>query len=256
MSSREPLHIFHLYRKDGTSLFLHPFLDRQKVIERLDKEELEGLYGKEPRVESLTLFRNELYRIIEEEVKSWVSEARFIPRFLMSAGIFVVAYFFLTFVVRDPLPMVDELAISLGGGILAYILLGRRDMRSQSALKKRIALRQKVDNIRFVESDFVKEVEEALHAKENESTDSLVTTLEAGEVSSLTNPESDVARELLHYLEVKFRSGEYKRQEKKLLEKKRDKDIDGVKRWVQLRKVDFPLFALYVNLKRRQARKP
>jgi hypothetical protein len=29
-----------------------------------------------------------------------------------------------------------------------------------------------------------------------------------------------------------------------------------VKRWVQLRKVDFPLFALYVNLKRQQARKP
>ena len=256
MSGRQPLHIFHLYRKDGTSLFLHPFLDRQKVMERLEKEELEGLYGNEPRVESLTLFRNELYRIIEDEVKSWVSEARFIPRFLMSAGIFVVAYFFLSFVVRDPLPMVDELAFSLGGGILAYILLGRRDMRSQSALKKRIALRQKVDNIRFVESDFVKEVEEALHAKENESTDSLIGALEAGEVSALTQPESDVARELLQYLEMKFGSGEYKRQEKKLLEKKRDKDLDGVKRWVQLRKVDFPLFALYVNLKRRQARKP
>ncbi len=256
MSARQSLHIFHLYRKDGTSLFLHPFLDRQKVMERLEKTELEGLYGKEPRVESLTLFRNELYRIIEDEVKAWVSEARFIPRFLLSAGVFVAAYFFLSFVVRDPLPVVDELAVSLGAAILSYILLGRRDMRSQAALKKRIALRRKVDNIRFVESEFVKEVEDVLHAKESESTDSLVSAFQAGDVPALTNPESDIAGELLRYLEMRFQSNEYKRQEKKLLEKKHNKDLDGVKRWVQLRKVDFPLFAFYVNLKRRQARKP
>lgn len=256
MSARQPLHIFHLYRQDGTSLFLHPFLDRQQVMERLDKEELQGLYGKEPRVESLTMFRNELYRIIEDEVRTWVSEARFIPRFLISAGIFVVAYFFLSFVVRDPLPLVDELAVSLGGSILAYILLGRRYMRSEGALKKRIALRSKVDNIHFVESDFVREIEEALHEKENTSTDSLVAAIEAGEVPALSDPDSPLAREFMRYLEVRFRSGEYRRQEKRLLEKKGGRDLEGLKRWINSKKVDFPLFALYVNMKRRQARKP
>jgi hypothetical protein len=225
-------------------------------MERLEKEELLGLYGKEPRVESLTMFRNDLYRIIEDEVRSWVSEARFIPRFLMSSGIFIVAYFFLSFVVRDPLPVVDEIAVSLGAGILGYILLGRRDMRSENALKKRIALRSRVDNIRFVESEFVAEIEDVLHEKENASTDTLIAAIEAGELPSLSEPESDTAKEFLKYLEQRFRSGEYRRQEKRLLEKRGGKDLDGVKRWVQARKVDFPLFALYVNLKRQQARKP
>ncbi len=256
MSGRQRLHIFHIYRKDGTPLFLHPFLDRQKVMDRLEKSELIGLYGREPRVESLTMFRNELYRIIEDEVRGWVSEARFIPRFLMSAGIFIVAYFFLSFVIRDPLPLVDELAVSLGASIVGYILLGRRYMRSEGALKKRIALREKVDGIRFVESEFVAEIERALHDTEATSTEALIGAIEAGEVPALSDPESDEAKEFLRYLETKFRSGEYRRQEKKLLEKGRSKDLEGVKRWVQLRKVDFPLFALYVNLKRQQARKP
>jgi hypothetical protein len=256
MSGRQRLHIFHIYRKDGTPLFLHPFLDRQKVMDRLEKYELLGLYGREPRVESLTMFRNELYRIIEDEVRGWVSEARFIPRFLMSAGIFVVAYFFLSFVVRDPLPLVDELAVSLGAGIVGYLLLGRRYMRSEGALKKRIALREKVDGVRFVESEFVAEIERALHDTEATSTEGLIRAIEAGEVPALSDPESDEAKEFLQYLETKFGSGEYRRQEKKLLEKGRSKDLEGVKRWVQLRKVDFPLFALYVNLKRQQARKP
>jgi hypothetical protein len=169
MSDREPLHIFHLAREDGTSLFLHPFLDRQRVMERMEAHPLVGLYGREPRVEAITQFRNELYRLIEEEVRDWIGESRFIPRFLISAGVFLLVYVGLSLAVRDPLPVVDEIALSLAAAIGAFFLRRRRDMRSDRALSKRMKLRNKVDGIVFSESEFVKRLEDLLHAEESAS---------------------------------------------------------------------------------------
>ena len=70
MSSKPRITIFHLYRSDGTALFLHPFTNMNKVMEVLEGYELVGKYGQEPRVESLTLFRNDLYRMVEGAVKT------------------------------------------------------------------------------------------------------------------------------------------------------------------------------------------
>ena len=80
--------IFHICRKDGSSIFLYPFNKKQNLIEILDNNEITGVYGKEPRVESLTMLRNELYRLIEQAVRDWSAEKKFIPRFLISTGSF------------------------------------------------------------------------------------------------------------------------------------------------------------------------
>jgi len=71
--------------------------------------------------------------MVEIGVQRWVSEMRFTPKFLLSAGAFLVLYFFMSFVVRDPIPVIDEIAVSLGGAIAVYIIMGRRDMRSDMA---------------------------------------------------------------------------------------------------------------------------
>ena len=161
MEQKDKVTIFHLYRHDGTALFLHPFENLDKLVSVLQKNGIEGKYGKEPRVESLTLFRNDLYRLIEDAVKSWVSEKRFIPRFLASAVVFLLTYLFMSIVIRDPLPLVDEILIGLAAAFVTYFLMSRRDQRSNSALKKRVELRTAVDRIVFKQDPFVKEIEDA-----------------------------------------------------------------------------------------------
>jgi hypothetical protein len=254
MSKRkDTLHIFHLYRKDGTAVFLHPFRKSDKLFQVLEKAEICGHYGTEPRVESLTLFRNELYRLVEAEVKRWVTDARFIPRFILSAVIFLLSYLFLSFVVRDPLPILDELAISLALSIVGYILLGRRDLKSESALKKRIALRSKVDTIVFTESEFVRRLETALIAKEDEGAEDLLNQVIAGNADLLAEGHAEEAVQMVQYLEVMFQSSEFKRTQKRLqrLEGSMpDRDRDSMRRWIETRKVDVPLLALYMQLKK------
>ena len=259
MGDQEPLHIFHVSRRDGTSLFLHPFLDRQRVMERMETHSLEGLYGREPRVEAITQFRNELYRLIEDEVRDWIGESRFIPRFLISAGTFLLVYVVLSLAVRDPLPVIDEIALSLGAAIGAFMLRRRHDMRSDAALSKRMKLRSRVDGIVFTESEFVKRLEDLLHDDENATAESLVDRLSRNGEVDVDAEHRGEAGEVLSYLKAKLASPEYRKQEKRLLAKERggfsSRDKETLKRWAANKNVDLPLFALYVRLKRQFAKR-
>ena len=254
MSDKAPLHIFHISREDGTSLFLHPFLNRERVMERMESHSLEGLYGREPRVEAITGFRNELYRLIEEEVRNWIGESRFIPRFLISAGVFLVVYVGLSLAVRDPLPVVDEIALALGAALAAFLLRRRRDMQSDAALSKRMKLRSKVDGIVFSESELVKRLENVLHEEEGASAESIADRLSRDDEPVVNAGGEAEAEEVLSYLGVRFASREHRRQEKRLLAGERgglkDRELENLQKWAANRTVDFPLFALYVRLKR------
>ncbi|MFW6212978.1 MAG: hypothetical protein ACOC8L_08755 [Spirochaetota bacterium] len=243
-----------MYRKDGTSVFLHPFRTIDKLHSNLTKGEILGHYGHEPRVESLTMFRNELYRLVEQEVKSWVADSRFIPRFVISAGIFLLLYLFLGFVIRDPLPIIDEIAIALGGSILAYILLGRKDMQSEAALKRRIELRKKVDTVVFSESAFVRRVEEVLAERENDSAADLIDQIQSESTLSQVEGYEDELRQMVDYLDRMFASSEYRQMQKRL--KRLPKDTGGrsresLQRWLEKQKIDVPLLSVYLDLKRK-----
>lgn len=243
-----------MYRQDGTTLFLHPFDNVNKVMDVLEDHDLVGKYGKDPRVESLTLFRNDLYRMIEGAVKTWISEVRFIPRFLLATGVFLITYFFLSYVVRDPLPMIDEILIGLGLAFLTYFLIAKRDQKSSISLKRRVDLRTAVDRIVFEESGFVKEVEAALQAHEAEGPDRIIASLLSNPDSSFGTEDEETAAEMLSYLEKRFAGKEYKKQEK--LISRMDQPADSEKEKETLTKLaesgkfDIPLFAVYRRMKR------
>jgi hypothetical protein len=250
----EPIHIFHLYRKDGTAVFLHPFRKTDKLYALLERSEIIGHYGNEPRVESLTLFRNELYRLVEQEVRAWVADVRFIPRFLLSSGAFLLVYLFLSVVVRDPLPVLDEIAISLGVAIVAYILLGRKDMQSEGALRRRITLRTKVDAIVFTENAFVKRIENELIAREGQKPERLIEELVRPGSGLVVEGHEREAEQMVGYLEEMFRANEFKQTEKRLKRLQREghaRDHDTMRKWLESRKVDVPLLSLYMELKRK-----
>lgn len=158
--------IYHISLRDGTALFLHPFVKSGDMIELGSSVELVGRYGREPRVESVTMLRNDLYRRIENDVRDWINERRFIPRFLLAAGAFLVVYLFLSVVIRDPLPVLDELLIGLGAAIITFIVVGRRFEQSRAAARRRVTLRSKVDAVVFSEDRFVYTLEELVQQLE------------------------------------------------------------------------------------------
>lgn len=249
MAAKEPVYIFHLFRRDGKALILNPFASPEKLLAHLEQGNVQGRYGKEPRVESLTLFRNELYRMIEAAVKNWVSDMRFIPKFLISTAVFLVGYFVLSYVIRDPIPVIDEIAVALGAAIIIYILLGRRDMSSDRAMKKRVALRTIVDRIQFRESDFVKRVEQTLYKNESEEIERVVRSIVTPEQQQLGSPDRQELSQFLRLLENQFNFRRLKREEKVLKRYVEDSQTghgsSSLRKWAASKNLDFPLYAVY-----------
>lgn len=253
MDKKKTLTIFHIYRKDDTSLLLHPFTDDNRLFELLDGVEVQGRYGREPRVESFTIFRNEFYRMTESAVKNWVAEKKFIPHFLLAAGLFLVTYFLFSFAIRDPLPMVDEVIIALAASIGLYVFLARRDNNSDLAARKRVDVRNKIDQIRFTEDELVKEVEDFLKNMEDEPLPKVldyITSLKEGFFAD----EKEEARQLLSYIELRYDKKDIKKQDRFISsladEEEREKNSDRFMRWIKSRKIDPAIVAAYAYIKK------
>lgn len=254
MASRESTYIFHLFRKDGEPLILHPFPTAGALVSALENREISGRYASEPRVEALTVLRNELYRMVETGVQRWVSDKRFVPRFLMSSGLFLLAYFFLSFVIRDPIPVIDEIAFSLAAAVGAYVLIGRRDIRSDLAARKRVSLRAAVDRIVFTESRFAATVEASLQETESGTLRELVEKIVSpSDRTELKEEDRAEAAAFVRMVEERYKLRGGRKDERlfrRYLARERGADPDWIRRWAQTRKIDVPLYAVYRRLKR------
>ena len=261
MGKNERRYIFHLYRTDGQSLILHPFANSDRLRAALETQEIEGRYGAEPPVALLTSFRNDLYRNVEVAVRRFLSDARFVPRFLISAGAFFASFMILSYAVPDPILIVDELLVAVGAGIGAYLFLGRRDMGSDAAMKKRIALRNAVDQIKFVPSGFLARVEQELQRTESGEFEEAVRSILEPEPSrgadqarsQLAAEDRAEAAQFVQLLEEKYRFKRLRREEKVLrsyASRAASDRGDSLRRWSDTKKLDLPLYAVYKRFKR------
>ncbi len=203
MTANNTIYVFHLRKPDGRGIFLHPFAEFDRLIAKGGTFQIEGRYGDEPAIESITDFRNILYRIIEDSVNSWITESRFIPRFLISAGVFLFTYFFLSFVIRDPIPMVDEIAGGIAVAVFFYLYLGRKYKKAVNASKLRTHYRGIIDRIVFRESLFVIQLEALLHRLEGRKVEEMISEIiNSPEYPGLLSEEaSDERNQLLSYVE-------------------------------------------------------
>ena len=252
--SEKKLTIFHINRKNGTSIFLYPFNKKQNLINLLDTNEIVGLYGKEPRIESLTLLRNDLYRLIEQAVKDWSAEKKFLPRFLLSTAVFLLVYFILSVVIKDPIPMVDEIVGGFIAAVLVYVFLVRRDSGSRTSTEMKVRLRTRVDEIVFNEDDFTKDVEQYLqHCETTAGMKHLLMNMMNDE-SGLMFDYSDREKvlEMQNSIKMLFDESDIRKHEKLLKKLSANGDNSAgssrMIRWMSSRKVDPFLFAVYARI--------
>lgn len=255
MKSDSTITIFHLFRKNGTALFLHPFDDAEFLLNLDESTKICGKYGQEPQVEYITLFRKDLYRAVDAAVKNWIQEKKFIPNFLWASFGFLALYFLFTFSVRDPLPILDELLIAGAGAVAIYFYRLKKSHAMPQAEQLRKKLRWKMDHIEFQEDEFVKEVEEVLHRYESVSRDKLLQSMYVQDEENFSEEDVKNAHQLLRYLERRFSTKVYRRQEKMMdryiTSGGKNRRIDTLSALAERGKIDLSLFVTYRNLKRK-----
>jgi hypothetical protein len=156
-------------------------------------------------------------------------------------------------VIRDPVPVIDEIAISLGVSVASFFLIGRRDMRSDMAAKKRVALRAAVDRVVFNESRFARLVEDNLKERESLTLEDLAQgMMSPSDRADLEEDAREEARSFIDTVESRFGLRSTRREERlfrKYLQGEKP-DVEGIKRWTQSRKIDVALYSVYRRLKR------
>lgn len=149
-------------RTYGKDIYLHPF-SIPKASENWELgQHLHVQASKEVEPELMEQFLYTVYTAIDADVDRWILELKYIPRLLLSAAAFLVVYFFLSYVVRDPIPMIDELLIASISSIVVFLLSAKRTRRSEVAMKKRVELKQEMEQIGWEINPQVEKVEELL----------------------------------------------------------------------------------------------
>ncbi len=248
--------IIHLQRLQGEPLFLFPpGGGRFLVTDQAGEAPWSGLYGTEPKMESLTLCREHLFQLVDEGVHGWISEERFIPRFLAAAGAFTAVFFFMAYVLRDPIPFVDELVGSLVAGGAVYGLWGRRQYHSVLAQQKRLRARNRVNRVEFHHHPGLEAVERYLHQLEYHFSEDYARAFRAPPEELRQYPE--LLDALIQALENHLGRVDLRRHPRKLKRlaapAAKEEDRARMVAWASSRGMDGPLFLLLgglISLKR------
>ena len=99
----------------------------------------------------------------EITVSHFLQDKHYIPRLLISALVFLLVYFFLSLVVRDPIPMLDELIAALLLSVLTFIGMSKRDIRLARESKLMYDIRKELANAELIQEDYLNLIEEYIY---------------------------------------------------------------------------------------------
>ncbi len=131
-----------IQRSRFTSLYLTPFEDAKLSSKWVVENPITWYASTNLTSQEKDRALYTLYSQIDRGVDRWVVDARYVPRLLISAAVFLIVYFFFALAIRDPIPVIDELVLGLAAAIGTGVFLSRRDKKSDMAVRRRLELNQ------------------------------------------------------------------------------------------------------------------
>lgn len=183
--------------------------------------QFQGWYGREPGVEDVRLLRKSLRELSEKRLRERDAEEFFIPRFLGSAGVFLVVFFVLSFGIRDPLPYVDEFVAGLVAALAVFWAWSRAGTRSLEYQRRLELVRESVDQSAFGPSDKAFALEALLEKAERMDAAELWAALEEtdGHTAEGKDPWLEILEDATKSEEAAWRERHARLQHRGALEK-------------------------------------
>ena len=150
--------IYFLHWNNNRCFIANPPV-KAAFVDFLEDGDVKGYYGSSPSAEDMQGFQANWKVRIDLAVRAWINDSKFILHFILATGIFLLSFYFLSYVIRDPLPLVDEIVLSSVLALLGWYRLVNQDVQSEKALLKKQELNQSLNRIPFESADFLKQVE-------------------------------------------------------------------------------------------------
>ncbi len=191
--------------------FIADFPQKSQLIEFLEDENFKGYYGSSPGAEDMKEFQSLGKVKIEMALRAWYNDSRFLIHFILTTGIFLLSFYFLSYIIRDPLPLVDEIVLSLVLALLGWYRLNNQDLQSEKVLLKKQGLIQALDRIPFEKSPFLVQVELYLEKLSTMKIEEIDRMLEEGATPLFFNTFKDETVDFRKALDCYFSRSRKKR---------------------------------------------
>lgn len=245
---------FYLIKRTfGKSLYLHPFLKKKWTIDWDPEEHIEAETSNKISMQDREDYLFELYTGIDRGVNSWIQELKYIPRFINAALAFLVVYFFMSFVLRDPFPVIDELIGGAAAAVGVYFFTAARNRKSDIAMKKRIELKNQADQTAFIVDEKLLVLEELLLAYDEMSAVTLSDKICGDEGGITILAKTEKTDNIAEYIQILlYRNDKHKKILRRLPSVNTEREKTAMSAHLLnlggRRRIDLPLLALYRSL--------
>ncbi|HPE88576.1 MAG: hypothetical protein H7A27_05960 [Spirochaetaceae bacterium] len=138
---------------DGPVL-LHPY-DSPETFDSAEPGSVVGRYGSGAAPRDADGIRTALYAAMERGTRRYFLNKGYYLRLAITVATFVAVYLFLSIVVRDPVPLIDELLLGSLSAAAVFFASERRALSSPRHLDAVLRLRREIDGAFFSESRVV-----------------------------------------------------------------------------------------------------
>jgi len=151
--------VYLYYFNSLKPILLNPYL-KNNEIGNVDVEKPVTIYS----ANSLTkedgdYIERKGFQDIDSSVNLWIQEKRYYPRLFISTFAFFIMYFLLSFAIRDPIPIIDELLGSFGFTFLTWSFFTKRDTKSAIAKKKKLEIKRQINKAKYDELNILNKIE-------------------------------------------------------------------------------------------------
>lgn len=145
--------------KGGEPAILHPFYPESALFDSVGDLQLQGRFGLDQQKHDTEAIRHDLYQTAEKGLRRAYLNRSYYARLLLSSGVFVAVFLFFSIVIRDPLPILDELLLGLFAAASFYLISERRRLASPGFHQDFSHIRRSLDTMYLHESRIVSVVE-------------------------------------------------------------------------------------------------
>ncbi|MDX9957326.1 MAG: hypothetical protein AB7T74_01245 [Clostridia bacterium] len=153
----EPQYLFILGGEKP--LMLHPFESGSGLFETPGPIMLSGRYGTGEMPKDTVTIRANLYKAMEQGSRRHFLDKGYYTRLFLTVFSFLGIYLFFSLVIRDPVPMIDELLLGGLAAAAVFFASERKALSSPKHIESMLSLRRSIDASMFIESRVVDLVE-------------------------------------------------------------------------------------------------
>jgi len=149
-------YVFIIGRDDP--VVLHPF-DSAEAFDASETTAIVGRYGSGDSPRDAESIRTALYAAMEKGTRRFFLAKGYYLRLAITTVTFIAVYLLLSIVVRDPVPLIDELLLGTLAAAAVFFASERKALSSPGHIDSLLRLRKAIDGAYFSESRVVDLVE-------------------------------------------------------------------------------------------------